>query len=91
MQIFTRGLYKGTFNVSGNTAFCDFIRAVVARLPALKLDDVYVIYNGRCIDTASHTTLAECGLKECATIDINGRLRSNCDKCGVNKKIALIK
>jgi hypothetical protein len=86
MQIFTRGLYKGTFQVSKETVFRDLIRAIIARLPALSFDDVYVIYNGKCVDTNSPKTLDQIGLKECATIDICGRLRGNCSKCHTIKK-----
>lgn len=81
MQIFTRGLYKGTFDVNKDVIWRDFIRAIIARLPAITYDDVYVVYNGRCVDTDSLLTLDKIGLKDCATIDICGRLRGNCSKC----------
>ncbi|AMN83672.1 hypothetical protein D5b_00246 [Faustovirus] len=86
MQIFTKGLYKGTFDVRGEVLWCDLIGAIIKRIPCATLDDIYVVYNGRCVDTDSRQTLTQIGLKDCATIDIFGRMRGSCVKCKTTDK-----
>jgi len=81
MQLFTRGLYKCTLDVTNDTTVIELFDMIMTKMSWVCREDVYIIHNGRVLDITSDMTISEAKIKQLATLDICGRLRGNCPKC----------